>query len=392
MNVFHDTHIDFMKYRRFWIVVSVLVMLGGVVGFFVHGRLNVGIEFAGGTQITVRLRDAVDADRLRGELGAAGIAAQIQQYGPPEDRSFLIKVAAASGEADIGSAVFAALDAGLGRDKGQPDLNRQGADTLAQRFAELDPRGLGPTAAAAYADLVETILTRRRELGVLSSWDEVAQLPGVGAEVARRLSQGVTIGPYSILGSEAISAQVGGELRRRGLVAVGLALLGMLVYIGFRFQLPYGIGAIVASLHDVLVVMALFVILRFELNLTTIAGLLTLVGYSVNDTVVVFDRVREVQRQKRRMALLDVMNLSLNQTLSRTILTSGTTLLAAGSLLAFGGEQLRGFSFIMTAGVIVGTYSSIYIACPFALLWIDTFRRARTRPRATAAPPAPLAG
>lgn len=129
----------------------------------------------------------------------------------------------------------------------------------------------------------------------------------------------------------------------------------------------------------------MFILLGFEINLTTVAGLLTLVGYSVNDTVVVFDRVRENQRLKPRRGLLETMNLSLNQTLSRTLLTSGTTILAAGSLLAFGGEQLRGFSFIMTAGVVVGTYSSIYIACPFALVWTETFRRRRaSRPAAVA--------
>lgn len=283
MNRLHGTHIDFLKYRRFWIAVSLLVMAGGVGGFFVHGKLNVGIEFAGGTQLTLRFRDPVEMERIRGLLAGAGVTAQIQQFGPSEERSLLIKVPAPAGEADDGSRVFAALDAGLGRQGALPDLNRAGSDTLREHFARIDPRGLGPAAdAEAYADLAEAILANRRELGVLRSWDEVAALPQAGGEVAALLERGTTLGPYSILGIEAIGAQVGSELR---------------------------------------------------------------------------------------------MNLSLNQTLSRTLLTSGTTLLAAGSLLAFGGEQLRGFSFIMTAGVVVGTYSSIYIACPFALLWTEAFKR-----------------
>jgi preprotein translocase SecF subunit len=156
-------------------------------------------------------------------------------------------------------------------------------------------------------------------------------------------------------------------------------LIGMLIYIWLRFELRFGVGAVVASLHDVLIVLGLFSLLGFEFNLTTIAGFLTVVGYSVNDTVVVFDRVRENLRRNRREPLLQVMNLSLNQTLSRTVLTSGTTLLAIGSLLLFGGDVLRGFAFIITVGVIVGTYSSIYIASPITLLWEQWFGKGSNR-------------
>jgi preprotein translocase subunit SecF len=153
----------------------------------------------------------------------------------------------------------------------------------------------------------------------------------------------------------------------------------MLCYITFRFELRYGIGALVAVTHDVLVVLGLFAWAGFEFNLTTIAGFLTLVGYSVNDTVVVFDRVRENLRRSRRDSFVTTINKSLNQTLSRTVLTSGTTLLTVGSLLFFGGDVLRGAAFILTVGVIVGTYSSIYVASPFALLWERLTVRRRQR-------------
>ena len=162
-----------------------------------------------------------------------------------------------------------------------------------------------------------------------------------------------------------------------------LSLLGMMVYIWVRFELRFGIGAVMASLHDVLVCLGLFALFNFEFNLTTIAAFLTLVGYSVNDTVVIFDRVRENMNKNRRMPLIEVMNVSINQTLSRTILTSGTTLLAVVSLLVFGGDVLRGFAFVMTVGVIVGTYSSVYIASPFALLW-EQFFPSDSRRRGTA--------
>ena len=159
-------------------------------------------------------------------------------------------------------------------------------------------------------------------------------------------------------------------------------MIGMLIYIWFRFELRFGVGALVAVFHDVLITVGLYAFAGFEFNLTTIAAFLTLVGYSVNDTVVVFDRVRENLRRSRSRSLEDTMNLSINQTLSRTVLTSGTTLLVVGSILFLGGDVLRGFAFILTIGVIVGTYSSIYVASPFALLWESWFgRAARTRRR-----------
>jgi preprotein translocase subunit SecF len=147
----------------------------------------------------------------------------------------------------------------------------------------------------------------------------------------------------------------------------------MLAYIWFRFELRFGIGAVMASLHDVLVTFGLFALVGYEFNLTTVAAFLTLIGYSVNDTVVIFDRIREDMRKSRRKPLIEVMNEAINQTLSRTIMTSGLTLLTCLALLFLGGDVLRGFAFVMTVGIIVGTYSSIYIASPFALLWENMF-------------------
>jgi preprotein translocase subunit SecF len=179
---------------------------------------------------------------------------------------------------------------------------------------------------------------------------------------------------------ENVGPQIGEELKTKGILAVVMSLIGMLAYIWLRFELRFGIGALMASVHDVLVCLGLFALAGFEFNLTTIAAFLTLVGYSVNDTVVIFDRVRENMNKNRRQPLIEVMNESLNQTLSRTVLTSGTTLLAVTCLLIFGGDVLRGFAFVLTVGIVVGTYSSVYIASPFALLWEQMFgsdRRAR---------------
>ena len=162
---------------------------------------------------------------------------------------------------------------------------------------------------------------------------------------------------------------MGTDLRNRAALAVGLSFLGMLVYIGFRFKPIYGVGAIVALFHDILITLGLFALTQKEISLTVIAALLTLTGYSVNDTIVVFDRVRENLRTMRKDPLARVLNLSINQTLSRTIMTSGMTFLSVFALLVFGGEVLSGFSFALTVGIIIGTYSSIAIASPIVEWW-----------------------
>ena len=213
----------------------------------------------------------------------------------------------------------------------------------------------------------------RRDTGLIADWDAVAAAPGVGAGTVDALRGEAVLGGFAVLGAENVGPMIGAELRQKGVLAVVLSLVGMLAYIWYRFELRFGIGALVAVTHDVLIVLGLYALAGYEFNLTTIAAFLTLVGYSVNDTVVVFDRVRENLRRRRRQPLEEVMNLSLNQTLSRTVLTSGTTLLALGCLLVLGGDVLRGFAFILTLGIVVGTYSSIFVASPFALLWEKWF-------------------
>lgn len=164
--------------------------------------------------------------------------------------------------------------------------------------------------------------------------------------------------------TEFVGPKVGGELIEAGITAVLLAMAAMLVYIWFRFEWQFGVGAVVALLHDVALTIGVFALLGLEFNLSTVAAILTIAGYSINDTVVVYDRVRENLRKFKQMSLYELLNLSVNGTLSRTLLTSVTTLIALGALYFFGGEVIKGFSFAMIWGVIVGTYSSIFIAVP----------------------------
>lgn len=373
MRLLRQTNIDFMKYRKFWVAVSFATILAAAFLVFFHGQLNIGIDFAGGTQVTLKFAERPDVQALRDLLAGSGYReAVIQSFGKAGDNEVMLRTPILPGsEEGSGAQVLAALNTRFNpQGGGALDLNQQGADALAGWLAERDPDGVGATAAADhYAGVADAIMAVRKGSGIVTSWDQLAGAPGVSGKVTAALREGARLGSFSVLSLENVGPQVGSELRKRGVLAVVFSLLGMLVYIWIRFELSFGIGAVMASLHDVLITLGLFAFFGFEFNLTTIAAFLTLVGYSVNDTVVTFDRIRENMRKHRGEKLIDVMNRSINQVLSRTILTGGTTILASGTLLAIGGDVIRGFAFVMTVGVVVGTYSSMYIASPFALLW-----------------------
>lgn len=382
MEFFRDTNIDFMKYRKYFVVVSLVLLTISILAVFVAGKLNLGVDFAGGTQVTVKFRQPQEMNDLRAMTAAAGIEdAQIQSFGDVDDNEALIRTSLVPGQEEGSQQVV--LDALNQRFNTNAttafDLNQQGSDALAALLFDRDPDQVRSqdeeVARNHYDQVADAIFDLRRQEGLLISWDGVAALPLVSEEALVVLEQNTHLGEFAILGVESVGPQIGSELRRKGILAVVSSLIGMLIYIWFRFELRYGVGALVAVTHDVMIVLGLFVIGGFEFNLTTIAGFLTLVGYSVNDSVVVFDRVRENLRRSRREPLVEVMNKSLNQTLSRTVLTSSTTLMVVGSLFFLGGDVLRGFAFILTIGVLVGTYSSIYVASPFALLWENLTRR-----------------
>ncbi len=390
MEFLRDTNIDFMKYRKFWIWISLILVGVGIFAVFVHGDLNVGIDFAGGTQINLKFEQRPDVDRLRAVLARTGMGeAQIQRFGDEEDNEVIIKTPILEGtEEGSRDRVVAALQREFSpQSVGKPDVNSVGVETLASLLASRDPDRVGAAAEAGhYEGVAEAILERRREQGLFTTWEEVAAIPGVSPRAVAALREAATLGDFAVLGVENVGPQIGAELRRKGFLAVAMSLLGMLVYIWFRFELRFGVGALMACFHDVLVTLGIYALAGYEFNLTTIAAFLTLIGYSVNDTVVIFDRIRENMRKSRREPLITIMNRSLNETLSRTILTGGSTLLALGALLIFGGDVIRGFSFVMFVGILVGTYSSIYIASPFALLWEQVFGRGRGGTGTSSAP------
>lgn len=387
MQFLTHSRIDFMKYRGTFVWVSLLLLAIAIAElFFMPGGLNLGIDFAGGTQLTVAMRDEVDMERLRRTLEAAGMRqAALQRYGQAEDRQVLIKTPVA-GESEEGSGkeLIAALDMELNGDDGggRLDLNRRGTETISTLLFGEDPdarRSVDEDEAREhYRQIATAVVAERQKRALFTSWEEVGAV--IDDNILQVLRDKAFLGAFQVLQNENVGPQIGSELRTKGVLAMALSLIGMLLYIWYRFELRFGVGAVVALFHDFIITLGLFALINYEFNLPTIAAFLTLIGYSVNDTVIIFDRVRENMRRHRRLPLVEIMNLSLNQTLSRTILTSGTTLLVVGSLFFLGGEVLRGFAFVLLIGVVIGTYSSIFVASPFALLWERMFgQEARDR-------------
>ncbi len=229
----------------------------------------------------------------------------------------------------------------------------------------------------------------------------MVRVPDVGAEAGAGLSEKAdkvlaalkagNIGSFKPAGTEIVGPAVGQDLRRKGFLATVLSLIGILLYIAFRFQFSFAVGAVVATVHDLLVTFAFLAFFRYDLSLNVIAAILTVTGYSTNDTIVIFDRVRENIRGMRRDNLYDIVNKAVNQTLGRTVITAGTALLSAVALFLFGGEVLHGFAFTMIVGIVTGTYSSVFIAAAIAVIWQSRMKKpgklAASAPAASTTPP-----
>jgi preprotein translocase subunit SecF len=227
------------------------------------------------------------------------------------------------------------------------------------------PGGGGNTVVQAYGDPSQHQVLIR----VPSSGAESGQsLSTVAQQVNGALRKG-GIGSFSTVSTEIVGPTVGAELTSKGLWATVLSLIGILLYLAFRFQFSFGVGAVVATIHDLLITLAFLAFFRYDMSLNVIAAILTMTGFSTNDTIVIFDRIRENLRGMRRESMYDIINASVNQTLSRTIITSGTALLTALALFFFGGEVLHGFAFTMVVGIITGTYSSVFIAAAIVSFW-----------------------
>jgi preprotein translocase subunit SecF len=403
MELFRQTNIDFLRYKWYAIGASWLMIAIGLFGIFGLKGLKFGIDFAGGTQIAVQFPDRPDLDRLRKILGSASLGdVGLQRYGEPEKNQVLIRVQQQKKEGrDVSHDVQNALRESLqpGADAAKIDLNREGKDVIAVRLAAADPDRVSgrPDVVAVqyYGAVAERVISYRSDVGILRSAADLDKVPDVSPAVRAWLKANSYTGPFVLLSAENVGPQVGADLRKKALLAVVWSIAGMLAYIAIRFRsLPFGVGAVVALIHDTLITVGLLALFGREFNLVVVAALLTLVGYSVNDTVVVYDRVRENQRTPKKEALESVINRSINQTLSRTVLTSGATMLVVIALFFLGGEVLNTFALTLIIGIVVGTYSSIYVAAAIVVIWKDLKgkRKLQAVPAVKpAAPPPPAA-
>lgn len=264
---------------------------------------------------------------------------------------------------------------------GKIDLNLAGRGEIEDALRRIDPLAVGSN-ADVYAKAAQAISDYRRNSSGVITDISLLQTQDVSAELLDKMKAHFTEGNFAVISADVVGAVVGQDLRNRAIYVTLAALAGMLVYIAFRFEWIYGVAAVLAVFHDILITLGIFALFHWEISLTVIAALLTLVGYSMNDTIVVFDRIRENVRTRRRDSLAQIANDSINQTLSRTVIAAGLTFISVVAIVLFGGEVLRGFALALTIGIIIGTYSSIAVASPMMLWWeyITGGKRGRNRP------------
>src|SRR5277367_3868900 len=382
MEFFKNVNVDWMGKAKYFVALSAILLIAGWAAILKNGGIKEGIDFRGGTLVYVRFAGPAPVDQIRKGLAAAGLAdSSIQTIsdtvlnaGAQNDVVIGLEQKGQGDESlDAGKqAILDALHKTFGTAaEGKLDFNSVTKDSLAGYLTQKDPLLLGSTAADRYNQLAERLLAARdtEHSGIVTSFDQLKNVDGANPAVLSSLNNGFVLGNFTIRNVEVVGAKVGAQLQRQAFFATLYALAGMLVYIAFRFEWVYGIAAVVAVFHDVLITLGFFSLFHYEISLTVIAALLTLVGYSMNDTIVIFDRVREDLRLMRKDSFPDVVNKAINQTLSRTILTSGLTFLTVLVLFLLGGEVLRAFSFAMVVGVVVGTYSSFGIAAPIVVWW-----------------------
>jgi preprotein translocase subunit SecF len=381
MQFLKKTKIPFLKYKYIALAISAAVIIVGILNFTVGKGINLGIDFQGGALIRVIFDTEVPIAQVRATLSGSGLGdSRIQEMGT-SGREFAIRALPETGEEQeqdieaheiLGRLVVDALrdeDEKRALEGGALDLNAIDKNTLAV-LLESD----FPEQAAGIADRIVDMRNSPESMGIIQDYSQLEQIEGITPEILSGLREKTILSRMAILSKESVGPQVGRDLRNKATQATVWALLGMLIYIGIRFHYAYGVAAILTLAHDVMVTMTIFSLTNRELNLPVVAAILTLVGYSLNDTIVIFDRVRDNLKTMRKHNFEDLLNVSINQTLSRTIITSGTTFLTLAALFIFGGQVINDFSFTMMIGVLIGTYSSIYQSCSMIYFWKKIFK------------------
>jgi len=383
MQLFKTPNIRFLKYKYIALAVTALIVLAGVVNITAFKGLKLGVDFGEGTLLRVMLRTPANEGQIRDLLQTVGLGKSQVQSSGKTGQEFQIRavesVSTRTGEMDqleaheaLADKIIAAIrgdDGAAERARGLVDLNAIDESTLS-RLLESSFPGSGPDAA-------QKIIATRNQTGIIADFQDLSGI-GLKPELQTFLKDKTYLGKLTVMSRETVGPQVGADLRRKAVQATIWSLLGMLVYIALRFKLEYGVAAIFTLFQDVLITMTFYSFTNREINLPIIAGILTIVGFSINDTIVIFDRVRENQKIMRGKPMEEIMNTAINQCLGRTIITSGTVFLTVGALFFFGGEVINDFAFLMLIGTIEGVYSTVYLSCPVVLFWQKWFGTKKT--------------
>ena len=385
MEIFKKTPtVPFMKYKFVALAVTSAIVLAGFVNIVLGRGLKLGVDFGEGTLIRVMYKTPVSVATVREELRAVGLGnSSIQESWGKKGRAgreFQIRATEVvqlkksqltpeeiESHEKLANKIIDALRGDDGKSelaRGLKDLNNIDQKSLAA-FLESGFAGKGEEIAAK-------IIASRNENGLFTNAEDITR-SGVEPGVTMFLKDKVFFGKLAVISRETVGPQAGSELRNKAVMATIWSLIGMLVYIALRFKLANGVSAIFTLAQDVLISVSFYSFTSREINLPIIAALLTIVGFSINDTIVIFDRIRENQKLMRKMPLEDIMNLSLNQMLGRTFITSGTVFLTVLALFLFGGQVINDFAFIMLIGAIEGVYSTVYLSCPIVLFWTRWF-------------------
>ncbi len=388
MRFFGETHFKFIEFRYRAFILSMALIVAGLVSLIIRGGPNLGIDFEGGTLIQVRFDGHVDVKELRDVVEGAGYGGgEIQEFGQVNE--YLIKIEKISETELASTKLLEALAAA------EPDHD--------WRIVDVDEIAPDPASGSEGGNLVvvesdrlpqvEGLIEKVRDggVGIIAATKETEtriafRMPflGVEAKAAQRLKEDLassfTDREIEIRRTETVGPKIGEELKNRTWAAIIISIFGILVYISWRFEFKFAIGAIIALIHDVVITVGVFSLLDKEISISIVAALLTIVGYSLNDTIVVFDRIRENFNLRRKVSSYESMiNISINSSLSRTIITSLTTFIVVLFLLVMGGEVIHDFAFALMVGIIVGTYSSIFVASPILVEWRNRIDARRKR-------------
>jgi len=376
MQLFHNLNVDFMGKRKFFYILSASIFLLGMLNIAFRG-LQFGIDFKGGTEIVVRFDNPIKISDLRRDLQSTGLGeVEIKTFG--DDAGALIRTELQT----LPQNLFPKIQKQI-----EDDINASFPAVVGNYHSEKSSTSLtysfnNPDTASAIANklFLDGFQSGKASEEVTNT--QVVVQVGISDWVKESLKNKLKGNPFQVLKEERVGPKVGNELKQDTIIAIVLSLIGILIYLAFRYKFIFAFGAVLALFHDVLITLGLYAILynvipglNLEVNLTVVAAFLTLIGYSINDTVIVFDRVRETLKIHKTESLEVLMNMAINKTMSRTVLTGGTTLLGIFVLLLLGGEVLRAFAFTMFFGIIIGTYSSVFVASAIVLDYAKKYNK-----------------